>query len=164
MRKNVMAYINKLQGYRTAIKNLHWSANNMSEHKLVDDIDSSVSSIQDKVAEIAQGIYGQIAMNELKPKGYEITSTKKMLKDLLRDTQSFLKQMDKDELVGIRSEIETFVGEINQFIYLEQLCLKEDLRRRLNRRVDESKGKAIDNAMISQIVNETVRRMLKRII
>jgi DNA-binding transcriptional regulator YhcF (GntR family) len=156
-----MAYLNKLQTYRTAIKNLHWSAKNIQEHKLVDDIDSAVSSVQDTVAEIAQGIYGQIKLNELKPKGYKITSTKKMLQDLLSDTQRFYKTLGRKELVGIKSEMETFIGSINKFLYLLDLCLKEDLKRRLNKMVNEEKKHDYTIDEISCIVEESLKRIIK---
>ena len=89
MKTNILNYINKLQGYKTAIKNLHWSSKYMSEHKLLDEIADSVANNQDEIAEMCQGLYGKIKINELKPKRYKITNSKKMLFDLLRDTKSF---------------------------------------------------------------------------
>ena len=49
MRSNILNYINKLQSYKTAIKNLHWSSKRMSEHKLLDDIADSVAENQDEI-------------------------------------------------------------------------------------------------------------------
>lgn len=60
MKNNIMKFINDCEGWKTYIKNSHWSSSNMNEHKLFDDIADSVSEIQDMVAEIAQGLYGQI--------------------------------------------------------------------------------------------------------
>lgn len=133
MQKNIILYINKLEGYKTSIKNLHWDSNNMSEHKLLDEIASSVSDIQDKVAEVAQGIYGKIKKNELKPIKYKITNSKLMLKDLLADTFEFYKRINNVNLIGIKSEIESFIGDINQFQYLMDFCLKEDIKRKFKK-------------------------------
>ena len=60
MEKQILQYINQLEGYKTAIKSLHWNASNMSEHNLWDDIAKAVADIQDNVSEMTQGINGQI--------------------------------------------------------------------------------------------------------
>ena len=139
MKKNIIAYINILHGYATAIKNLHWSSNTMSEHKLCDDIADSITSNEDEIAEICQGIYGQIAKNELKPTQYTISTTKSMLDDLLKDTESFYEKLEGNEFIGLRSVVENFLGEINKFQYLIKLCLKEDMKKRITTSLNEGK-------------------------
>ena len=129
MRSNILNYINKLQSYKTAIKNLHWSSKKMSEHKLLDDIADSVADNQDEIAEIAQGIFGKIKNNELKPKRYKIVDSKKMLDDILKDTQSFYATINGKNLIGLRSVVENFIGELNKFKYLIVMCIKEDFKR-----------------------------------
>ena len=129
MRSNILNYINKLQSYKTAIKNLHWSSKRMSEHKLLDEIADSVGEIQDEIAEIAQGIYGKIKNNELKPRRYKITDSRKMLNDLIKDTKDFHSTINGKELIGLRSVVESFIGELNKFSYLIVMCLKEDFKR-----------------------------------
>lgn len=138
MKSNIINYINKLQGYKTAIKNLHWSAKHMSEHKLLDEIADSVANNQDEIAEMCQGLYGKIKLNELKPKRYKITNSKKMLFDLLRDTKSFLSSIKGRELTGIRSVVEAFIGEINKYVYLMDMCIKEDIKRNLTSTINET--------------------------
>ena len=138
MKKNILNYINKIQGYKTAIKNLHWSAKHMSEHKLLDEIADSVANNQDEIAEMCQGLYGKIKLNELKPKRYKITNSKKMLFDLLRDTKSFYSTIKGRELTGVRSVVETFIGDINKFIYLMEMCIKEDIKRNLTSTINET--------------------------
>ena len=154
MKRSILIYINKLQAYKTAIKNIHWSSNNMSEHKLFDEIEDAVADVQDEIAEVAQGVYGKLKLNELKPKRYNISSSKKMLQDLLNDTQQFLTTLRSKELVGIKSAIEAFVGKIDQFKYLLDFCLKEDLKRRIVTKINENRRehelrKAIHEAVIS---------------
>ena len=51
MNKKILTFINKLEGWKTAIKSLHWSADNMSQHKLCDDIASDIAAFQDKVSD-----------------------------------------------------------------------------------------------------------------
>ena len=154
MKRSILIYINKLQAYKTAIKNIHWSSNNMSEHKLFDDIEDAVSEVQDEIAEVAQGVYGRLKLNDLKPRRYNISTSKKMLQDLLNDTQQFLTTLRSKELVGIKSTVEAFIGKLNQFKYLLDFCLKEDLKRRIKTKINENRQenefrKAIHEAVIN---------------
>lgn len=160
MKSSILVYINKLQAYRTAIKNIHWSSNNMSEHKLFDDIGDTVSDVQDEVAEMAQGIYGKLKFNELKPKRYNITSSKKMLQDLLSTTETFLQTLNRNKsLVGIKSVIENFVGELNKYLYLLDFCLKEDLKRRLKNQINENKI-IISESKLRNIIREAIKKAI----
>lgn len=160
MKSSILVYINKLQAYRTAIKNIHWSSSNMSEHKLFDDIGNTVSDVQDEVAEIAQGIYGKLKFNELKPKRYNITSSKKMLQDLLSTTETFLQTLNRNKsLVGIKSVIENFVGELNKYLYLLDFCLKEDLKRRLKNQINENKI-VISESELRDIIREAIKKAI----
>ena len=52
MKRKILVLINRLQSYKTAIKNLHWSAKNMSEHKLWDEIADTVADTQDEVEKL----------------------------------------------------------------------------------------------------------------
>lgn len=160
MKSSILVYINKLQAYRTAIKNIHWSSNNMSEHKLFDDIGNTVSDVQDEVAEMAQGIYGKLKFNELKPKRYNITSSKKMLQDLLSTTETFLQTLNRNKsLVGIKSVIENFVGELNKYLYLLDFCLKEDLKRILKNQINENKI-VISESDLRDIIREAIKKAI----
>ena len=154
MKRSILIYINKLQAYKTAIKNIHWSSNNMSEHKLFDDIEDAVAEVQDEIAEVAQGVYGRLKLNDLKPRRYNISTSKKMLQDLLNDTQQFLTTLRSKELVGVKSAVEAFIGKLNQFKYLLDFCLKEDLKRRIKTKINENRQenefrKAIHEAVIT---------------
>ena len=156
MKTNILNYINKLQGYKTAIKNLHWSSKHMSEHKLLDEIADSVANNQDEIAEMCQGLYGKIKINELKPKRYKITNSKKMLFDLLRDTKSFNSSIKGRELTGVRSVVEAFIGEINKFVYLMEMCIKEDIKRNFKSPLNES------NLDINEtLLRETIQKAIK---
>ena len=145
MKDNIMSYINKLEGYKTAIKSMHWDAKNMSEHKLWDDIAGSVSDIQDNVSEMAQGIYGQIAKNNLKPTPYTASSPKQFLDDVLSSTKEFYKTIQEgDDYIGIRSEIENFIGEINKYKYLMNITIKESKK---NMKLDEIISKSLKKVL-----------------
>lgn len=166
MKKNILNYVNKLQAYKTAIKNLHWSSKKMSEHKLLDDIADSLAENQDEIAEIAQGIFGKIKKNELKPRRYNITNSLKMLRDLTKDTKDFCEELKGKELTGLRSVVESFIGELNKFDYLMDMCIKEDIKRNLKNKLNESKEMKrklvrLTESDLHRIVENSVRKVLK---
>lgn len=167
MKTNILNYINKIQGYKTAIKNLHWSSKHMSEHKLLDDIAESVANNQDEIAEMCQGLYGKIKINELKPKKYKITNSKKMLFDMLKDTKKFYSSLKGRELTGIRSVVESFIGELNKFVYLMEMCLKEDIKRNMKTQINENEDKMktknlikINENEIRKLIRESIKNVL----
>lgn len=162
MKRNVLTFINKLQSYKTAIKNLHWSAKNMSEHKLWDEIADTVADTQDEVAEIAQGIFGNIKLNELKPRRYNITNSKKTLIDITRDTKLFYATIKRGEtFVGIRSVVESFIAELEKYQYLMNFCIKEDIKRNLKSSLNESKQ--TNNTKI-KLTEQELRSIIKEAI
>lgn len=151
MKRNVLVFINKLQSYKTAIKNLHWSSKNMSEHKLWDDIADNVANTQDEVAEIAQGIFGHIKLNELKPRRYNITNSKKTLNDIIKDTKLFYSTIKRSEIyVGIRSVVETFIADLEKFLYLMDFCIKEDIKRNMTKSLNESKQQKTNKIKLTE--------------
>lgn len=149
MKDNIMKFINELEGYKTAIKNQHWSSKNMNEHKLFDDIASSVSDIQDMVAEISQGIYGKIEKNELNPTNYTIDTPTKFLEDLHKSTNDFYSTIKEgDEYIGLRSEIEGFIGEIEQFKYLMTLALNESTKHKMIIVTESAKNRLFNESVL----------------
>lgn len=136
MEKQILQYINQLEGYKTAIKSLHWNASNMSEHNLWDDIAKAVADIQDNVSEMTQGIKGQFQLDALSPEKYQIKSKKQVLTDIINDTMTLLNALnDKEEYIGIKSELESFVGSMNKFKYLYNITMKE---KKIKKVVNES--------------------------
>ena len=159
MKRNILSYVNKLQSYKTAIKNLHWSSKNMSEHKLWDEIADTVADTQDEIAEMAQGIFGNIKLNELKPRRYNITNSKKTLNDILKDTKLFYSTVKRGEqFIGIRSEIENFIGQLEKYQYLMNFCLKEDIKRNIKNSLTESKQnvKSFSGKEFKKLIKEAI--------
>lgn len=163
MENNIMSFINALEGYKTSIKNCHWSAKNMSEHKLCDDIASSVAAAQDEVSEIAQGLHGQISPKELSPKEYKFDGTKPLISDIISTTNEFYETIDGKEYIGMRSVVENFLGELNKFEYLINLCLKESIIKKLNKKnmvkLTESEVRSLIRESIKN-VKKTNKRQL----
>lgn len=159
MKTEILSYINVLHGYTTAIKNLHWSSESMSEHKLCDDIAETLADNEDEIAEIAQGIFGKITKNELKPVSYTIESTQKMLSDLLKATEEFYSKLDGTQFIGLRSVVENFLGEINKYQYLIKFCLKETLKRKYSKPLNENKTVSLTTKQLNNIVLEAYQQV-----
>jgi len=147
MNKKVLNYIEECESWKVAIKNLHWSASNMSQHELCDDIASSISDFEDLVSEVEQSITGKIKLNGFTPKSYEIKSLKGFVEDVISSSQSFLKELEGmgDKYVGIKSECETFIGDMQRKLYLVNFTLKEELKQRLKAKINESMPKNLAN-------------------
>ena len=105
MNKKVLDFVNKLEGYKTAIKQLHWDAKNMSQHELCDDIADSIAEFQDTVSEVEQSITGKLKVNSLKPTEYKIKDLKSFVQDVLDETNTFYKEVKDmgDTYVGMAS-------------------------------------------------------------
>lgn len=139
MNKKVLSFVNKLEGYKTAIKELHWDADNMSQHELCDKIAESIAEFQDTVSEVEQSITGKLAVGNLKPVLYKVTSLKKFVEDVLDATNSFYKSIEDegDTYTGMRSDCESFLSDMQRNLYLVNFTMKEDLKRRLSNRINE---------------------------
>ena len=147
MNKNILNYIEECEGWKVGIKNLHWSADNMSQHELCDDIADEISNFEDLVSEIEQSISGKIKLNGFTPKSYKITSLKSFVEDVISASKSFLKKLEGmgEKYVGIKSECETFIGTMQRKLYLVNFTLKEEFKKRLRDRINESRPKNIAN-------------------
>jgi len=51
-------FIQRLEGYKTALKGIHWHGYNFTVHKQIDEILDDVSEFQDTIAEVGSGLYG----------------------------------------------------------------------------------------------------------
>lgn len=127
MKKSSLDFLCKLEGYKTACKGIHWDAKNMSQHNLFDDVASKLNDFQDAVGEVEQYIDGvHLPMNKLKAIDYTVSTPQKFLEDLLKDTIKYYKSINGDDYIGIRSECETFINDIQRFIYLIKFTLHEE--------------------------------------
>jgi hypothetical protein len=143
MNSKILDYINKCEGWKVAIKELHWDADNMSQHELCDDIASSISDFEDLVSEVEQSMSGKLAVNTLKPSKYKVESLKGFVEDIISSSKGFLKELDDmgENYVGIKSECETFIGDMQRKLYLVNFTLKEELKERLKAKINESMPK-----------------------
>lgn len=123
-----IAYINVLEGAKTRIKNLHWAAKRLpvNEHKgaheYLDDFLEVVQDFQDTVAEASQGILGHMTQEVIQGMPMEVNSPAELLRVLTDKTVSFYQEIPSETIyVGIKSETETFIVNLNKYKYLFEL-------------------------------------------
>jgi hypothetical protein len=139
MNKKVLNYINLCEKWKVQIKEIHWRAKNLSQHKLCDDIASAISDFEDLVSEVEQSINGNIKKGELKPENANDVELKPFVEDVISSSQAFLKELEGmgDKYIGVKSECETFIGTMQRNLYLVNFTLKEELKKRLADRINE---------------------------
>jgi hypothetical protein len=125
----------------TAIKQLHWDANSLPQHQLCDDIAELISEYQDKVAEVEQSISGRLPLNNLKGTPYKVTSLKKFVEDVISGTNSFYSKLKNEgnKYIGMRSDTEAFLSDLQRQLYLVDFTIKESLKQRLRNKINENR-------------------------
>ena len=118
----VLAFLSRLEGYSTRIKECHWSAEHMATHKLCDDVRESLINYEDQIAEDFQGIIGfRIKVGSLKPVMPESNNIKDLLNELYKnvsDLYDILSARQNKLFNGIINILDDMIHTINTFAYL----------------------------------------------
>ena len=116
-------FLNKLEGWKTKCKNLHWSAPKKNIHVYLDEFLSVLSDYQDSLAEEYQGIERRIQPNEIKGNSGSATNALDFICEVRDETINFYNSLPQEPLYkGIISECKTFIHNINKYKYLFGLC------------------------------------------
>lgn len=150
MDKTILAFIEKLELYKSKIKALHWDSDNLSQHKLCDEIADSIAEFQDQVSEVEQSISGKLPKNQFKPGNQEygeVGTLKGFVKSVIDNTNAFYKELQNkgDDYIGMRSDCESFLSDMQRKLYLVNFTMKEDMKRRIAEMVNESRPKNLAN-------------------
>lgn len=112
-------FINRLEGWKTKCKNLHWASFKKNIHTYLDDFLTVLSEYQDGLAEEEMGIYGRMLPNVIVGTTSMATNAKEFIDEVRAATLAFYEGLPQDSLhAGIRSECETFIHNINKYRYL----------------------------------------------
>lgn len=118
-----ISFLNKLEGWKTKCKNLHWAAPKKNIHVYLDDFLSVLSDYQDGLAEGYMGILGKMQPNVIKGVPSDALNAIDFLEEVKVATLEFYKSIPEDTIYkGITSECETFIQNINKYKYLFSLC------------------------------------------
>ena len=116
-------FINKLEGFKTKCKNLHWSAPKKNIHVYLDDFLSVISDYQDSIAEDYQGILGHMNPNVIEGVKSQSLNAIDFINEVKIATETFYNNIPSDTCyVGIKSETERFIHNIFKYKYLFELC------------------------------------------
>ena len=115
-------FINKLEGFKTKCKNLHWSAPKKNIHVYLDEFLGILSDYQDSVAEDYQGILGHMQPNVIEGIKSQSLNAIDFINEVKIATETFYNSLPSDTCyVGIKSETETFIHNIFKYKYLFEL-------------------------------------------
>lgn len=117
-----ISFLNQLEGWKTKCKNLHWAAPKKNIHVYLDEFLEVLSDYQDGLAEEEMGIYGRMLPNVIKGTESPSLTPREFIYEVKKSTLAFYDKLPQDSLhAGIRSECETFIHNINKYIYLFSL-------------------------------------------
>lgn len=118
-----IAFINRLEGWKTKCKNLHWAAPKKNIHVYLDEFLTILSDYQDSLAEEYQGLLGHMQPNAIKGTPSEVLNALDMILEIKIETLKFYETIPTGvEYSGIRSECETFIHNVLKYKYLFELC------------------------------------------
>ena len=115
-------FINKLEGFKTKCKNLHWAAPKKNIHVYLDEFLSVISDYQDSIAEDYQGILGHMQPNVIEGVKSQSLNAIDFINEVKIATETFYNKIPNDVCyVGIKSETETFIHNIFKYKYLFEI-------------------------------------------
>ncbi len=121
--KLVLDFENRIHGFHTRLKELHFSAPSISIHKIIDDFDSELLEFDDEVMEDSQSIFGFIEPGQIQPVLPESLEIEELLVEIRGALADFLDKMgDSATWTGVRNEVEDFWHTLNKTIYLIKIA------------------------------------------
>lgn len=118
-----ISFLNRLEGWKTKCKNLHWAAPKKNIHVYLDEFLSILSDYQDGLAEGYMGILGKMQPNVIKGVPSDTLNAIDFINEVRGATVAFYDKIPQETVYkGITSECETFIQSINKYKYLFELC------------------------------------------
>jgi hypothetical protein len=116
---------NKIHGFHTRLKELHFAAPSVSIHKIIDDFDGELLEFDDEIMEEAQSLFDFILPGEIKPVLPESLEIEDLLQEIRGTLAGFLEAIEDSRMMtGIKSETESFWHTLNKTIYLIRIAKK----------------------------------------
>lgn len=117
---------NKLHGFHTRLKELHYSSPSFNIHKLTDSFDEELQEFDDAIMENSQALWGFIYPGDLDPELPDAMN----FSDLLIDIRGLLIGIKKeagDDLMwsGIINRVDDFIETVNSYIYQLKIATGE---------------------------------------
>ena len=121
----ILNFENRLQGYKTRVKELHFSANRHSIHIILDDFEGELSEFEDEIMEELQAIHGQYTPGEINPVLPKSLDSDSLLREIRADLINMREFLDSQPMYsGSVSVLDDFLHNVNKTIYLIRLSLE----------------------------------------
>lgn len=118
-----IGFLNRLEGWKTKCKNLHWAAPKKNIHVYLDEFLDILSEYQDGLAEEFQGLLGHMQPNTIRGIESNTLNAIDFIMEVKQGTYKFYTNIPEGvEYSGIKSECETFIHNILKYKYLFELC------------------------------------------
>ena len=116
-------FVIKLMGYRNQIKMNHWQTKSYAEHKMTDDLTSTLDESIDKIAESVIGAFGRPKINTVSTNigDSAITSAEYVLSCINKDLLEMIDLYKESEQEGIFALLGDLDADIKKFIFLSTL-------------------------------------------
>lgn len=125
MIKEFLEFENRLNGYRTRVKELHFSAKKHSIHVILDDFTNDLTEFEDEFMEDAQALHGQFTPGEIMPVLPKSLDSVSLLKEIRADLANMREFITSPMYAGLMSVLDDFFHTVNKTIYLLKLSLGE---------------------------------------
>lgn len=118
----ILEFENRIQGYKTRVKELHFAAKKRSLHVIMDDFSKWLGDFEDSVMEDAQAIHGQYKVGELNPVLPKGMTEDDILREIRADLVNMKEFFESQPMyTGCLNELEDFFHLVNKAIYLVRL-------------------------------------------
>lgn len=102
---------------------MHWAAYKKNIHEYLDDFLGVLGDYQDRLSEIYMGINGQLNPMDMTGIQCSCTNLIEFIKTIEEKTIKFYEGLPKEtRYASIVSDCETFLGDIQKYMYLFSLC------------------------------------------
>lgn len=125
----VKQLLNKLEGYKTKIKNLHWSAKllpykeTQELHEDLDDVLTLISEFQDAIAENYMGSFGDLPIGFLNGIQPETNDPLEVIEGIMTELRGFhATYSDSVSYIGMINATEDLLQQLPVKKYLISLC------------------------------------------
>ena len=125
-KENLLDILNKIEGHKTRMKELHWSSPSHSLHIIIDEYSGAFAEFEDAITENATPLLGFVRAGELNPVLPEETEFEAQL-EAIRGILSVMKTMCGEDNMwsGLVNLIDDFWTTTNRYIYLAKICKHE---------------------------------------
>lgn len=117
-RELILGILNRIEGYKIRLKELHWSAKSDSLHTLLDKVANTVAKYEDEMAEDYQGVFGDFEVGILKPHLPGAVDAKSLIREMREDIGTLTNFDEEVIYAGIRALSKKFVHKMNVYLYL----------------------------------------------